>query len=224
MKKLFLILSISLFFILDVSAQSNKRSKEIYSTRYGIKIAAGPVLARPELSLIGNESDYVVHEVKFKNSRLMRSIGLFAQKKAGYLFGQVDALYSNYGTSFDVKSFSTIEIPDRVLSESFHYADIQIMGGLTSNGFRIGVGPVIHILAGHSTELNQLEQYEEKLRDISFGFSGGLGYDIGIFSFDMKYEKAFRTIGDHVWYGDRKSRFIQTPNSLIFSLGIALSK
>ncbi|MBK9257777.1 MAG: hypothetical protein IPM42_20150 [Saprospiraceae bacterium] len=223
MKKLFIVFAVVLLVLPDLSAQfGRKKIKEVYATRYGIKIAAGPVLATPELTLVGNESDFVVHEVKFRSSRLMHSYGLFAQKKAGYLFGQADLLYSNYGMSFDVLSFSSDEIPGRIMSENFHYADLQILGGLTGNGFRIGVGPVVHILAGHNTELDQLEQYVEKLRKVSFGFSGMIGYEVGAFTFDLKYENAFRTLGDHVWYGNRKSRFIQTPNSLTLSVAVAL--
>lgn len=203
---------------------AKKKTNENFSTRYGVKVAAGFVLANPELTLVGNESDFVVNEVKFKNSELLKSIGVFGQKKFGYLFVQGDLLYSNYGMNFDVKSFSNEYLPDVVMSESFHYVDMQIMGGLTGNGFRLGVGPVVHILAGHDTELTQLEQYNEKLRTVSFGFSGGIGYDTGIFSFDLKYENAFRTVGDHVWYGNRKSRFIQTPNSISLAIAVALNR
>jgi hypothetical protein len=126
--------------------------------------------------------------------------------------------------NFDVKSFSKEYIPDEVMSESFHYIDIQVMGGLTENGLRIGVGPVIHLLAGHDTELAQLDQYNEKLRKVSFGFSGCIGFDTGIFSFDLKYENAFRTVGDHVWYVNRKSRFIQSPDSISFAVSVALGR
>ncbi|MBK9150060.1 MAG: hypothetical protein IPM26_03365 [Saprospiraceae bacterium] len=225
MKNFFGVLLLISIMIVNADAQYGRKSKnENYSSRYGVKIAAGAVLASPELTLVGNESDYVVNEVKFKSAEMLKSIGVFGQKKFGYLFVQGDLLYSNYGMNFDVKSFSTELIPDQVMSESFHYIDLQVMGGLTGNGFRIGVGPAIHILAGHNTELTQLEHYNEKLRDISFGFSGGIGYDTGIFSFDLKYENVFRTLGDHVWYGNRKSRFVETPNSLTVAVAIALSR
>mgnify|MGYP001352920765 CR=1 FL=1 len=225
MNRLLLSAMLLLALTINLHAQySKKKANENFSSRYGVKIATGFVLANPELTLVGNESDFVVNEVRFRSAEMLKSIGIFGQKKFGYLFVQGDMLYSNYGMNFDVKSFSNEYIPDEVMSESFHYIDLQIMGGLTGNGFRIGVGPVIHLLAGHDTELTQLDQYNEKLRKVSFGFSGGIGFDTGIFSFDLKYENAFRTVGDHVWYGNRKSRFIQTPNSISFAVAVALGR
>ncbi len=174
---------------------------------------------------VGNKEDnYVIHQIQLNRTLPQISFGLFGQKKFGWLYAEGSVLYSSYGMVFDVTSFVTEEGPSFQLTEKFGYVDLQVMGGLTSHGFRISVGPVMHILANHNSELANLENYNQNLRKTSYGFSGALGYDIGRFCFDLKYDKAFRTVGDHIYYGDKKSLFLETPDALSLSVAFAIIK
>lgn len=209
----------------QVDAQYSKKQKEKFGSKYGIKLVGGAILARSELTEVGNKEDnYVIHQIQLNRTLPQISFGLFGQKKFGWLYAEGSVLYSSYGMVFDVTSFVTEEGPSFQLTEKFGYVDLQVMGGLTSHGFRISVGPVMHILANHNSELANLENYNQNLRKTSYGFSGALGYDIGRFCFDLKYDKAFRTVGDHIYYGDKKSLFLETPDALSLSVAFAIIK
>jgi len=224
MKKLFFALFMILCFI-QVDAQYSKKQKEKFGSKYGVKLVGGAILARSELTEVGNKADnYVIHQIQLNRTLPQISFGLFGQKKFGWLYAEGSVLYSSYGMVFDVTSFVTEEGPSFQLTEKFGYVDLQVMGGLTSHGFRISVGPVMHILANHNSELANLENYNQNLRKTSYGFSGALGYDIGRFCFDLKYDKAFRTVGDHIYYGDKKSLFLETPDALSLSVAFAIIK
>jgi hypothetical protein len=224
MKKLFFALLMILCFV-QVDAQYSKKQKEKFGSKYGIKLVGGAILARSELTEVGNKEDnYVIHQIQLNRTLPQISFGLFGQKKFGWLYAEGSVLYSSYGMVFDVTSFVTEEGPSFQLTEKFGYVDLQVMGGLTSHGFRISVGPVMHILANHNSELANLENYNQNLRKTSYGFSGALGYDIGRFCFDLKYDKAFRTVGDHIYYGDKKSLFLETPDALSLSVAFAIIK
>ncbi len=224
MKKLFFALLMILCFV-QVDAQYSKKQKEKFGSKYGIKLVGGAILARSELTEVGNKEDnYVIHQIQLNRTLPQISFGLFGQKKFGWLYAEGSVLYSSYGMVFDVTSFVTEEGPSFQLTEKFGYIDLQVMGGLTSHGFRISVGPVMHILANHNSELANLENYNQNLRKTSYGFSGALGYDIGRFCFDLKYDKAFRTVGDHIYYGDKKSLFLETPDALSLSVAFAIIK
>ena len=224
MKKLFFALLMILCFV-QVDAQYSKKQKEKFGSKYGIKLVGGAILARSELTEVGNKEDnYVIHQIQLNRTLPQISFGLFGQKKFGWLYAVGSVLYSSYGMVFDVTSFVTEEGPSFQLTEKFGYIDLQVMGGLTSHGFRISVGPVMHILANHNSELANLENYNQNLRKTSYGFSGALGYDIGRFCFDLKYDKAFRTVGDHIYYGDKKSLFLETPDALSLSVAFAIIK
>ncbi len=223
MKNLFVFIIIFIG-TLSATAQYSSKAKENFASRYGFKISGGAIVTRPEITYIGNEQDYVVHQVELSNSSPQFSAGLWGQKRFGWLYAEANALFSTYGMSFDVTSYNTEGQTLKNKTERFGYVDLQVMGGLISNGFRIGVGPAMHILANHHSELDVLQNYNQKLRNISFGFSGAIGYDLGRFSFDLKYDKAFRTVGDHIYYGYKKSQFLETPDAISLSVAYALFK
>lgn len=192
--------------------------------RFGVKFGTSLMLGNSEITYAGNSKNEAIYEVKINNLTQQYSFGLFGQKKFGWLFVEGNALYSTYGVDYDVKSYTNNDTPVSKMQEKFGYVDIQVMAGLTHSGFRLGVGPVAHILAHHTSDMTKMDSYNEKMRAISYGFSGSIGYDIDRFSFDVKYDKAFRSVGDHIYYGDKKSLFKETPDAITFSVGIALIK
>ena len=223
MKKLFLAI-ILLGMGINLKAQYSSKVKEMYGSSYGVKASIGSIVTRPEITYVGNEIDYVIHEIELINTQPQYSFGAFGRKKFGWLYTDVTAMYSAYGMNYQVTSYVEEGAPVKTMSEKFGYLDLQVMGGLTRNGFRMAVGPVMHILANHSSELEDLYNYNQKLRSISYGFSGSVGYDLGRFSFDLKYDKAFRTVGDHIYYGNKKSLFLETPDAINVTVSYALIK
>ncbi len=201
----------------DTAAQYTKKIKEGYASGYGIKLTGGWIVSRPEITYIGNEVDYIVHQVELVDASSQWAIGLTGQKRFGWLYAEGNAWYSGYSMTFDVTTYANQSKPLRKMTESFGYIDLQVMGGLISHGFRLGVGPVMHILANQDSELLTLENYNQKLRKVSYGFSGCVGYDFDRFAIDLKYDKAFRTIGDHIYYRYKKSQFLETPDGITLS-------
>lgn len=210
-------LMVSLAITSSISGQYTKKIKEAYASSYGVKLTGGWIVSRPEITHIGNEKDYIIHQVEFSNASPQFAVGLTGQKRFGWLYAEGNAWLSRYAMTFDVTTYANKIQPLRQMTEKFTYADLQIMGGLISQGFRIGVGPVMHILADQESQLVSLENYVQKLRRVSYGFSGCVGYDFGRFAVDLKYDKAFRTIGDHIYYKYKKSKFLETPDGLTIS-------
>ncbi|MCB9309188.1 MAG: hypothetical protein H6567_03905 [Lewinellaceae bacterium] len=221
-----LLLILCVFFISTHSlhAQYTKKALEYRQTRYGIKVMGGIIALKPEVVHLGKGDDVVIHTIKLDHTQPQSSFGIFGFKKFGWLYGDVSAMYSRYGLVFDVTSYSEESTPTRLLSEQFGYLDLQVMGGLIMNNFRIAVGPMMHILGYHNSNLNTLQNYVQKLRNISYGFSGSIGYEIDRYCLEIKYDKAFRTIGDHIYSGTRKSHFLETPDALSLLLTVTLFK
>ncbi len=204
-------------------AQYSKEKRELQSLRYGLKLSGGTILAREETVYIGNEKDQIVHEIQLAESLPQYNAGFWAQKRFGWLYSEVNILYTNYGMAFDVTTYKDEGRPKTRKVERFGYLDLQAMGGLFSNNFRIGVGPVMHILTNHKSQLLDLEHYNQKLRNVSYGFSFAIGYDIDQISIDIKFDKAFRTIGDHIYYRYSKSQFFETPDGLTLSVAYSFA-
>ncbi|MBK8626823.1 MAG: hypothetical protein IPN86_15040 [Saprospiraceae bacterium] len=190
--------------------------------KYGIKVTTGFITTSKETTTLINEKSMTSQKIKFSSASPQISVGLWGQKKFGFLYADANVLYSRYGMNYEVYGSNSDDVNMKTISENYQYIDMQVMGGLTSNGFRIGVGPVAHVLAAHQTDLKDETYFNERMRAVSFGFSGAVGYDYKKFSFDIKFDKAFRTIGDHIYYGNRKSRFLETPDALTFSVAYQL--
>jgi hypothetical protein len=223
MKNVVLMSLLVILGITSVDAQYSKKNKERAEFKFGIRAAGGSILSRPELSLVGNENDYVIHEVNFAKATPQFSMGAFAHKKFGWIFSEAAVSYATYGMQYDVRSYIDGNGTVVPMSERFGYMDVQVMAGLTDNGFRLGVGPVAHILVHQDSELTSLTNYFQKFRTSTFGFSALVGYEIGHVSFDLKYDKAFRTLGDHIYYGYRKSQFRETPDALMLQVSYRIN-
>jgi hypothetical protein len=217
-KNILFTLVIMTAFTMSGYAQYSKLKKEKMAFSFGVKAAGGAILSRPELTFLGNENDYVTHEVTMNSTKPQWSFGGFAAKRFGWLYSEATAMYSTYGMTYDVKSYVDGNGQIEVRNEKFSYADLQIMGGLTENGLRIGVGPVMHILIDQESEMATLQNYNQILRKVSYGFSGLIGYKYGPIGVELKYDRAFRTVGDHIYNGFRKSTFRETPNALMFQV------
>lgn len=218
-------LTLVLFFLSEsiCLAQYSKKSREREATRMGIKLSGGAIMAREETVYIGSGKDQIVHEIQLSNALPQYSAGFWVQKRFGWLYSEVNALYTYYGMAFDVTTYKEDGRPPKRMIERFGYIDLQAMGGLFSNNFRLGVGPVMHILTNQKSQLLNLENYNQKLRNVSYGFSFAVGYDLGRFSIDLKFDKAFRTIGDHIYYRYSKSQFFETPDGLTLAIAYSFS-
>ena len=199
----FLLLSVSLF----------------GQTRFGAKALFGVLTPRAETVLVGDEDDFVIHEVRYVESNPIISFGGFHQSMIGWLFVQTDLMYSANTMKYDVSSIVNEELVITRMQEKFHFIDFQVAGGVTQNSFRLGVGPVFQYVLRHDDGLTEITTYINKLRKLQVSFSAILGYDYGPFSFDFKYQRGLRTIGDHIYWGPYKSRFRGRPDILSVSVG-----
>ncbi len=204
--------------ILCISANAQGRFKKEKTFFFGPKISVAYITTPQEHSLIGNDNDYVVHDIMYSSSSPMYSGGLFMQKHAGFLFYQANLSYSYFKTKYDVKSYDNRNFSP-VMSESFHYIDFNVVGGLLINNFRIGVGPVVHVLGGYNSELEVIPEYNNRIKSHTFGFTSSVGYNFKGLFIDLRYENSFRSIGDHIYYGERKSSFKGSPNNFSINLG-----
>lgn len=189
---------------------------------FGVKTSIGVSLAPDETTYSGEVFDYINHEVKYNGTNIIKSIGVFGQEKFGFLYGRAELAYTNFTQEYRVRSFVQFGQGPRTAYENFQMIDFQLMAGLTHNNFRLGVGPVAHVLIGHSTELDFISGYNENLRGLTYGFTTAVGLDAGRFHLDIRYENNFRTVGDHINYGTRNARFKNKPHVVNFTLGISI--
>lgn len=200
------------FFLFTFSAEAQ--------LRFGVKTSIGILNASGETNYAAKVNNSPADfKITYDKADPIYGFGVFVQDEIGWLYFQSDLMFTSYHTEFTVSAFDfTDDIIGKVVEE-WKYIDWQVMAGLYKNNFRVGVGPVVHIRADHESNFNDFALYNEKLRRLTYGFSAGFGYNFGLFTVDLKYERSFRSIGDHIWYDDFKSTFDETPDMLTASLG-----
>ena len=207
MKNIILI-ALTFFSVLELSAQS----------RFGATVGTGIITARTESVFVGNVSDYATHEVKFKGATPVFNAGFTYQNKIGWMFMQPSIMYSQYSLDYEVEAFQQAIAGVTAATENYKYIDIHATAGIHAGNFRLGFGPVFHILADFQSGLDGVPTYKENQSVWTTGFSGSVGYDFYPVSIDLKYEGAFKSFGDHIFFNHAKSRLRGGPDQLSLAL------
>lgn len=210
MKKLPLI---SLFFVLLFAQTINAQ------TKFGFKASYTHFLTQEEVSYAAIDSRSITHEVSFIEMTPATSIGVFTQSNMGFLFFQSEALYSQHSTQFQVESYINDDIDGQVLSEEYKNLDLNIVAGVNKKNWRFGLGPKFHINLDVTSNLDQLAFYTEKRKSITQGFQGLVGYNFGRLHIDVRYERDFSTVGNHIYFDDEKAAFTNKIKALSLHAG-----
>ena len=109
---------------------------------------------------------------------------------------------------------------DAVFAEDYKYLDIPVMVGLKSGILRINAGPVAHVFLNSSSELWDIDGYEQKFDEMTWGWQAGLGLDLWMLTLDFRYEGNFNNAGDHFRLFGEKFQFDESPSRWIGSIGI----
>jgi hypothetical protein len=189
---------------------------------FGPKTSIGVTVAPNETTYSGEVFDYINHEVTYRGSNIVKSYGVFAQQKFGYLYGRAELAHTNYTQEYRVRSFVQFGQGSRTVYEKYDFVDFQLMAGITHKDIRLGVGPVAHILTNYSPALDFISGYTDNNRTITYGFTGAIGLDAGRFHIDVRYENNFKTVGQHINYGTRDAGFKTKPHIVNLTLGVSI--
>lgn len=207
MKNIFLAL------LILISAQA------IGQRMYGPVFSTGVLTARTEVSFVGRNDEVATHKVTYLDATQVYSAGFFFQETFGWLYFQPELRYAAYDVNFEVEDFTQLDRVTTQASESFQYIDLQVTAGLTANNYRFGVGPVFHYLAGYDNALDFIGGYNEKIKNITYGFTGSFGYNFGKVIVDLRYENALKTFGDHIYFENSRSKLKGGPDQISISIG-----
>lgn len=160
-------------------------------------------------------------EIEYIDASPVFGFGLMVQDEIGWLYFQSSLMLQSYETDFIVTPFGQTDAVLTDIEERWSYIDWTVMAGLHTKHWRLGVGPTVHVLADHESNFAILPLYNEKLRRFTYGLNFGTGYNLGLFTVDVRYELSFRQIGEHIWYGEIPSKFEGRPDVVTLQLGFA---
>ncbi|MEZ4917643.1 MAG: outer membrane beta-barrel protein [Saprospiraceae bacterium] len=207
MKNLPLILSLVLFPMV-LSAQFS----------IGLKGGVNTQLTRPDEIMVNNGDssfNFGVDDFKFGTH-----FGMYVRIGEA-VFIQPEVLFNSVRTDYRATSDDLGEL---VKNEQFNNLDIPILVGFTAGPIRVHGGPVGHYFLNSKSELTDINGYEARWKQMTWGWQAGLTFGTGRVSGDLRYEGNFNKYGDHInFFGDSYA-FSNNPSRLVLSLNFALVK
>ena len=164
----------------------------------------------------------VDYKLEFQSISNTQSVGVYSQFNFGWLYFQPEVLYTRFDKQFLVEDFKSEVSGMQVYTEEYQQFDIPINAGLRFNNFRIGGGPVFQFIQELNTELSELRNIEISPKNITAGFQGGIGFDYKVLHFDVKYQRNFASVSDHLFFASTPTKLKNTSSQIQFGVALAL--
>ncbi len=187
--------------------------------RIGIKGGLSTFDISPSDLLILDRNDAQAFRMKIEDAKYGIHIGFFIQAKTDFLFIQPEVLFNSHSIDYAVEDIQTGET--RILDENYQHLDFPIMVGFRIGVLRLGAGPVGHLAISSTSDLLDVDGYEQTFKGVTWGWQGGLGLDLWKLHFDFRYEGNLSNFGDHIVFFGNQYVFDDRPSRLIASLGIS---
>ena len=211
MKKSFLLFAVCFLAFQNLQAQFKMGLRGGLST---MDVVPGELVitngeSAEEFGLSVSEANYGVH------------LGLFMQAKIGRLFIQPEILLNSSSVDYNIKDFSGGNVVEIVKTESFQNLDLPVMVGVKYGPLRLQGGPVAHVHLNSRSELFDIEGYNQKFDEMTWGYQAGVGLDLWKLMIDLKYEGNFQKFGDHITFYDQDFNFSDSPGRFVASVGLS---
>lgn len=158
-------------------------------------------------------------QLSLQEARYGVHAGILLRFQMKSFFIQPEVLFNSNQSSYTIADAEDMSLIGEVFSEKYQYLDIPVMFGFKAGPVRLNAGPVGHVFINSTSELFDLDGYEQRFDDFTFGWQAGLGLDLWKFTVDVRYEGNFSKYGDHIEFFGRRYAFDQAPSRLIFSVG-----
>lgn len=137
------------------------------------------------------------------------------------LFVQPELLFNSNRTDYIVGESSVGEV---IKNEKYQYLDIPVLLGAKLGPVRLQAGPVGHYFLNATSELTDIDGYEARFKQMTWGWQGGLNIGFKRLSLDFRYEGNFNKLGDHMTFFGDQYQFSDAPARFIVGLNFALIK
>lgn len=209
MKKLLL----PLFFIftsMSIQAQMFK---------LGIKVGASTTTINPpELNILDASGTQNI-KLALKNAQYGVHGGLVLRIKIGSFLLIPEVVLNSNKVDYSIIDINNSTITDTIRSEKYQYLNFPVLFGYKAGPIRLHAGPVGHYYLNSTSELLDIDGYEQAFQQFTFGWQAGVGLDLWKFIIDFRYEGNFSKFGDHIVFFNKEYAFDQSPSRFILSLG-----
>lgn len=210
MKKIIFVALLSILIAPSIFAQ----------VKVGIRGGISTTDIQPEQLLITNKQNVETFKLAVQEANYGIHLGLFAQARLGGFFIQPEVLFNSNSVDFQVTDLTDFNTLETIRRESYQYLDFPIMAGVKLGPLRLQGGPVGHLFVNSTSDLLDLQGYDQNFEKMSWGYQAGVGLDLWKIILDVKYEGGFKKFGDHIVFDDTNYNFDATNGRVVFSMGV----
>jgi hypothetical protein len=137
------------------------------------------------------------------------------------VFIQPEILFNSSSHSYALDDLENGNADDVILKEKFAYLDFPVQLGLLFHPFQFGAGIVPQIMLDNSSELSDLQRFEQGFENVSYAWTAGAGIDIfKTFKFEVRYENSEELLGRTIIVDNERYDFDSRVSQWIFSLAL----
>ena len=205
----FLIVSI-LLIALSVDAQ----------IRFGFKggLSTYDLGVNNPLTVLNDGSQF---NLNVEDSKYGFHFGILLQAKFSSFLIQPEIIFNSNAVDYTLQEIAN-GTPGTIFSEKYQHLDLPLLFGLKAGPLRLMAGPVGHYFINSTSDLLDLESYEQRFDDLTYGWEAGIGVDLLNLMLDVRYEGNFQKFGDHIVFSGQRYSFDNTPTRLLASLAITI--
>lgn len=179
--------------------------------KFGVR--AGVTSSTVEADKIESQG-YTIESVN--DAKVGFQIGVLSQIQIQKFFIQPELLFATSGGVLRVSDVNGSTLRDQNISK----VDIPVLVGGKWGPLRLGVGPVASIVVKSKSELNDIDQFDDKFKSATWGYQLGAGLDIWKLALDVKYEGNLSRWGDAVSIGNQNVSFDRRISQWVFGVGL----
>lgn len=191
---------------------------------YGLKAGiTSSSLSADETFPAAVNQDFDKLKVEATNARLGFQGGAFARISLLGIFIQPELLFSSGGGEVTIQELDANDeiINEKIKKQTYNKLDLPVMAGISFGMARLQVGPVGSLMLSNNSALADYESYEEKFRQITWGYHAGIGIDFfETITLDLKYEGSLSKLGSGVEIDGTNYTFDNRSSQLVLNLGI----
>ncbi|MCC6414091.1 MAG: PorT family protein [Saprospiraceae bacterium] len=183
---------------------------------FGLRGGMHQLITKPSDITVGSGDTSFI--LGLKDARVGYQFGGYVRFGRGIYF-QPELMFNSSRADYSVKEFSVKEL---VKNETYNYLDMPLMVGFKLGPLLFHGGPVGHYYLNSTSELTDVEGYEARFDQFTWGWAAGLGVGAGRVGVDLRYEGNFNNQGDHIRFFGDEYHFSNNPARLTLNVNFKI--
>lgn len=186
----------------------------------GIKTNYFLSFSKPSQIKYDDAHDFLTYELSFIEEDISPGYGLFISFQEDLFLLKLELAYRKTAQRFRYVNYQVYDDlrPKTTISET-HSLVIPLLSGFSFQELQVSGGPVFDFVVGRNISFQDIEDLEQRHRDLRTGLCINMSYSIAQLQVELIYEKRFHGVGEQLYYRGEQKAF-QASTSYI-GIGLA---